>query len=99
MSSVGDMWHLEHSSKLRKLVGWEVGLVAVYGAYKGLNGMNIFAGVLLGFWFTYNLQHVLVGLGAHFLSTTEGYQWVVFLFYTLVAGGFLYLFNGEAHKK
>jgi len=99
MSSVGDMWHLEHNSLLRKLVGWEIGLIGAWAAYKGLDGMNIFAGLLLGFWFTYNIQHVLVHLGAHFLCTTGGNQWLVVLMYTLFSGGFLYMFNGEAHKK
>jgi len=99
MGSVGDMWHLEHGSHLREFVGWEVGIIAGVGAYKGLEGMNIFAGVLLGFWFTVNIQHVLVHLGASFLSTSEGQQWAVVALYTVFAGGFLYLFSGEAHNK
>lgn len=99
MGSVGDMWHLEHGSSLRKFVGWEVGLIAAWGAYKGLDGMNVFAGVLLGFWFTVNIQHVLVHLGAHFLSTSEGQQWAVVVLYTVFAGGFIWLFSGEAHNK
>jgi len=99
MSSVGEQWNLQPGSQLRSLVGWEIGLIGCWGAYKGLEGMNIFAGVVLGLVPTYYLQHVLVHIGAHFLDTNGGNQWAVVIFYTVFAGYFVYLFNGEAHKK
>jgi len=102
MGSVGDLWSLDHDSSLRKLVGWEAGIIGCVGAYKGKDGMNIFAGVTLGFWFTYYIQHVLVHLGCHFLSTDDEvvwHHWAVVIFYTVFAGGFLWMFNGEGHVK
>jgi len=102
MASVGDMWHLDHHSPLRQVVGFEAFAIGVWGANVGKKGMNILAGVLLGFWFTYYLQHILVGVGAGFLSTDiahGGVPLAVVIFYTVFAGCFLYLFSTKAHDK
>jgi len=102
MGSLGDFWHLSHKSPLRRVVGWEAGIIGCVGAHRGAKGMNAFGGVALGFWFSYYIQHILVHLGVHFLST-EGavawHYWAVVVFYTVFAGGFFYMFMRKADKK
>lgn len=99
MNAVGQLWGLDMGSNLRHFVGIEMGLIGAWGAWKGLAGMDIWAGTLIGFAFCHAIQQLLVHMGLHFLDTLTGVKWVIVLFYTILVGGFVYMFNGEAHKK
>jgi len=99
MNEITNLWGLGYDSFVRHLVGFEALLFAAFGAWKGMAGMHVFVGALLGFLVAMVLQSMLVHVGAGFMEAEHGSKWVLIIFYTLFVLIFVALLTTERHLR
>mmetsp|Transcript_22562 Transcript_22562/g.65013 ORF Transcript_22562/g.65013 Transcript_22562/m.65013 type:complete len:344 (+) Transcript_22562:71-1102(+) len=99
MNVVTNLWDLGYYSVIRHVVGVEVGLMGAYSAWKGIAGMNVFVGALLGFLLAMSLQGLLVHVGAGFMDSETGNKWVLICFYTVFVLILVAVLNTERHLR
>ncbi|CAE8659381.1 unnamed protein product [Polarella glacialis] len=71
MNQVSAIWDLSYNSPLRQVVGLEAGAVAAYCAFRGIEGVQIVVGVILGMAVAHQSLLLLVAQGAGVLVTDK----------------------------
>eukprot|EP00444_Apocalathium_aciculiferum_P050713 CAMPEP_0183518720 /NCGR_PEP_ID=MMETSP0371-20130417/15642_1 /TAXON_ID=268820 /ORGANISM="Peridinium aciculiferum, Strain PAER-2" /LENGTH=387 /DNA_ID=CAMNT_0025716777 /DNA_START=8 /DNA_END=1171 /DNA_ORIENTATION=+ len=72
MSEVSTFLALDEKSTIRHVVGVEVGALAAYAAWTGIDGVMLVVGALLGGFVAFGLQGKLVAMGVTVLSENKG---------------------------
>jgi len=71
MNQVTAIWDLSYNSPLRQVVGLEAGAVAAYCAFRGIEGVQLVVGVILGMAVAHQSLLLLVAQGAGVLVTDK----------------------------
>ncbi|CAE8654110.1 unnamed protein product [Polarella glacialis] len=95
MNQVSAMWDLSYNNPLRQVVGIEAGAVAGYCAFRGIEGVQIIVGVLLGFALAHQSLLVLVAQGADVLVSNRNATTAYFSVFVL---GMVVVFSRKGYK-
>merc|ERR1740139_556132 len=96
LNEVTAVWGLDYESNLRHFVGFEVGAVCAYMAWRGITGVKLIVGAVLGFYFAHSFQNLFLHLG---YSNFETNKWLVVLLYSFFAVGAMALIGQKKHGK
>lgn len=93
MSQISASWDLGKDDPVRKIVGFEAGAIAAYGAFVGFDGVQLVAGALIGVLFASRSDDFLREHGLEFM----GRKWVIVSYFSVFALVLALLFRKKRH--
>jgi len=96
MNHVTAVWGISYSSTIRQVVGLEAGLVGGYAALRGIDGVQIVVGAILGAALAHQTLAFLAAHGFHSLITS---RWCMVVYFSVFVLGFVFLFSKKLHMR
>jgi len=93
LSDITQIWGLGYDSVLRRIVSLEVGAVSAYAAYRGIGGVILAVGAVVGAIFANATQQTLVHFGASF---SENHIFIA-VWYSIIILGLMVVLERRKH--
>eukprot|EP00933_Yihiella_yeosuensis_P036219 TRINITY_DN29961_c0_g1_i1.p1 TRINITY_DN29961_c0_g1~~TRINITY_DN29961_c0_g1_i1.p1 ORF type:complete len:342 (-),score=75.08 TRINITY_DN29961_c0_g1_i1:56-1081(-) len=96
MDQVSKSWDLDDDSAIRNIVGLEAGAIGGYAALRGIEGMQLLFGAMVGCTLAQQTAALLL---LHGVQVLETHKIILFLYTSAFVVGFVLLFRKKAYQR
>lgn len=94
--AVDDIWGLDNQNNISRFVGFEAGACSAYAAYRGIDGVKLAVGALLGALVAHQTQATWLMMGYTIFHTNK---WLVVTWYSVFILGLMLVVRGKKYQK